>query len=244
MEQFTEAQITRLEATLKLLDGAATEGEAQAANAALQRQLLKMALDEQAARQLAGSKVETDQIVIKMFNLHERGKTGLTWKIYLIDAVAEYNLCKSLRAGKHGATVYLIGTERNIAYVMTMFEHNVEVFTRVARASYDALDGWQKSTANKVSWTNSFLMGVPSGLRLKFREERTDLYKNEDGMQGLVVRNDEDLMDVIHANWPKLGTSGRDQISNNAAYHAGREAGRTQSQDRPISRPDGVKALA
>lgn len=232
----------QIEDIIRLMDGATTEGEAQAAAAALQRKLLKENLTlEEARKNMADGEVLATEVIIKGVRLAEPGERGLTWKIYLITAVARFNFCKCLRVGKHGGDVYLVGTELNIAHVRQTFEHLVPVFERIA------VDSWENYSRNvqkvgRAKYVNSFLMGVPSGLNDKYFADRQDQYSTMTGVRDLVAVRDREVDDKIASTWGKLGSAGRDHIADYNAYSNGRDVGKSYDGSRPLD-SDARRAL-
>ena len=233
--------IEKIQKILNLMDRAGTQGEAEAAAAALQRELTKQNLTEAEARS-AGQFDENVYVRIDI-TLASRKERGLTWKVYLMHALADYHFCRWFRYGKHGGKGLVIGTERNIAVLRQSYTQLSEVFPTIAVARWNSLTEWQRSGLNKVSFINSFLMGVPSGLRHAFEQARRGQYETMDGVQALVLVTDQELNAAQAKLVGRVLNAGKDTISSASGWNAGFEAGKNHQHATPLAEKEGRLAI-
>lgn len=231
---------TKLEKILNLMDNAGTTGEAEAAAAAFQRLLLKANLTEADVRAKAGEQ-KVGRIEIRNVSVGRKRERGVTWKHALLAVLTKYNFCDYVRAGAHGGDGYIVGETKNIDYVLTMYFQMVTTFERMSQATWLEQTPSYRNAYNRVAFTNSFLMGVPVGLRKKFQEER----RGEDfagaEVNALMVLTDQALAQAIADRWGKLSSGGSNTISHGDAYRKGVAAGQSYSNPTPLA--GGRKAL-
>lgn len=235
---------SKLEKIARLMEAAGTPGEAEAAAAAFQRLVMKMNLTAEDLKGLG--KDDGAEYVSQTVIVAPEGKTGVTWRVYLLNAVARYNFCQAIRVGAHGGRMYLVGQRRNVEAVMSMYVTMGPVFERLAVASWHAEAaearrlGWR--APHKVRWTNSFLQGVPAGLIAKFKAERAEEEAADASVSALVVVKDAELRRAVTDLVGGTTTPKHKINSLSSAYESGYQAGRDYEHAR-AQMTEGAKAL-
>lgn len=213
----------------KLMDAAGSVGEAEAAAAAMQRLVLKHNVD--AAELEALGQEEKEAYGGMPVHLWPKGKPGVAWRVYVFTTIAHYNFCTFVRTHSTGGDGVLIGQASNQEAVMLMYEAAVENFLRLAPICYKeahAVQGWRIS--KPAVWKNSFLLGVPQGLHLKFDLERKAEIQADSKTSALVLVKDADLEKAVDDHFGRGSikkTETKIQVTDKDAYRKGVEKGRS-----------------
>lgn len=224
----------KLQKITRLIDRAGTPGEAEAAAAALNRLLLKHNLDEADVRKAKGDP-ESPGIIIERISVGGASKAYM-WRWYLLGVIAKANLTEVVRDGATAVDGWVIGTKQNVAAVMDLFRHLATVFDRLAKEAWEAQSPADRLYVRRNVYINAFLLGVPSGLRDKFRAERRALEQEDGRLSALVVVHDKAIQDVVQA---EIGRTRQDarrrRVADHQAYQDGYRAGRNYREDKSIT---------
>src|SRR3990167_3241994 len=137
MDEIKVKNLLKKLATLKKRAG--TEGEAQAAAAAIQRLLLKYNLDMSEVDLTAEEESGGPEIIKDSFRFSDYYQSK-TWKQQLLFSVAQYNFVRALLHGNNQGS--FIGRPENVKAVRELFEYIIE---QLEQLSYDELwkaQGW------------------------------------------------------------------------------------------------------
>lgn len=226
--------IEKLQKVAALMDNAGTEGEAEAAAAAMSRLLVKYNLTEAEIRSAEGKSASPD-IIVQYHSLGKDRSRGLTWKLSLLNVSAQMNLCQMVRIGNTHGNAWLVGTAANIQATFFMYDHLVVVFQRIGRETYDRLDQWDRLQVGRSKFVYNFMLGVPQGLWLKFRADRKAQVQEEPAIGALVVVNDDAVNAAIEQEFGTLGRGKAPILSDTLGYEAGVKAGREYQDVKPVT---------
>lgn len=159
----------KIRKVLALLEGAKTEGEAQAASLALQRLLARGGLDiedvlDADANVEEGDVVETDC---------EIGGSSSNWKIGLACVIADNYRCE-LYLKTHGRkkTVVFVGLEQDAAISTGCFCATVKAAQRCFRAYCKAFrEQHPFADTSRAAFKNGYYLGFVDGLASAYREQ-------------------------------------------------------------------------
>lgn len=228
----------------KMYEGAKainSEGEAQAAAAAIQRILLEYNITMEEVG------VEKDKNVIEQetWSGYTYKSIGGWWEARLVIVLCKFNFCRCFLLGRSYKTLFIIGTEENRKQVKWFREFLSKKFVELSKKSYvEYLDKFlsnpwnvNKNPMSKDKYQRSFLVGCAVGLERKLEEERErDKQDVEIGgkVTALVLRKDQELQQWVNTNFGETGTVSMHQKYDEARY-AGIEVGRNTSLSKPIS---------
>lgn len=248
MENVTNEKLDAIQKRLrklqKMYEGAKainSEGEAQAAAAAIQRILLEynITIEE------VGVDKEKDSIEQETCSGFTYKSIGGWWETRLVNVLCKFNFCRCYCSGHSYHTLFIVGTEENRKQVRWFREFLSEKFVELSKKSYKEYldrfisDPWNHGLKpmSKDKYQRSFLVGCAIGLERKLEEERErDKQDVEIGgkVTALVLRKDQELQQWVDKNYGKTGTT-RMQQKYDEARSAGIKAGRETSLARPIS---------
>ncbi len=218
-----------------------SEGEAQAAAAAIQRILLEYNITMEEVS------VEKDKNVIEQerWSGFTYKSIGGWWESRLVNVLCKFNFCRSFYVNESYKTLLIVGTEENRKQVQWFREFLSEKFVELSKRAYKEYldkflsDPWNVNSKpmSKDKYQRSFLVGCAVGLENKLEEERErDKQDQEIGnkVTALVLRKDQELQQWVDTNLGKIGTVHMNQKYDEARA-AGVKAGRSTSLSRPIS---------
>lgn len=194
--------------------------EAAVAAAKLSAMLLKYNLD---ASQIPHKAKDTNQFkretsIYKMLP---------EWHIDLAIAVAKANLCKVVISGSN---LVWLGREHNLEVAKYIFDYVRGDLERLAELFWYAVkfaasgDPTMKLPHGRV-WKQGFYRGAVDAIRTRLlaelQEQRVDT-----NMNALIVRNDSELKEYVHSQFPSLGFRTARNVGNHlGGYAAGQAAG-------------------
>lgn len=247
MDRVTREKLEKIQA---LIEGAKTQGEAEAAASAFQRLVLRHNLSAEDLNKLGQTERETYGSMYVA--VAKAGEAGVTWKVYLLWGLANLHFVAAIRQGNHGATFQLIGQKTNIDALQTLFSLLVPVGERLAVEGYAAhVVEIQKAhprrsakdlrnmglIVSKVLWTNSFKLGFQKGIYTKLKNERAQEVKADENVSALVVVKDSELAEAID----QLAGETRDQNTkvrvHGSAQRAGFRAGMEHETSARLAEP-------
>lgn len=218
-----------------------SEGEAQAAAAAIQRILLEYNITMEEVG------VEKDKNVIEQerWSGFTYKSIGGWWESRLVNVLCKFNFCRCFCVGASYKTLFIVGTEENRKQVQWFREFLSEKFVELSKKAYKEYldkflsDPWNVNSKpmSKDKYQRSFLVGCAVGLENKLEEERErDKQDQEIGnkVTALVLRKDQELQQWVDTNLGKIGTVHMNQKYDEARA-AGIKTGRNTSLSRPIS---------
>lgn len=226
--------LDKLQKVAALMDRAGTEGEAEAAAAAMSRLLIKYNLTESEVRQAQGKSTSPD-IVVKYHSLGKDRSRGLTWKLGLLNISAKMNLCEMVRIGETHGNAWLVGAEANIQATLFMYDHLAVVFQRIGRETYDNLDQWSQLQCGRAKFVYNFMIGVPQGLYLKMRADRKAQIQENPKINAVVLVNDDAVQRKIHEHIGATHTENQPILSDTLGYDAGVAAGLRYNDAKPVA---------
>ena len=218
---------------------AATEGEAQAAAAAVQRLLLKYNLSLSEVLLERGEGTEDSGIVTEQFRFSDYYKSK-TWKQQLLFGIGSYNFVKALMHGDNQGS--FIGKPENVLVARQLFDYLCE---ELERLSYDELykaQGyerrprgkwqWAKVGPNTIkthgrTWRQAVLLGAVHRLKQRMAdnywavvdEERSC---NASQVTALITLNETAIDEYVKSQWPRLR---KVSLSNNIGDWQGYQNG-------------------
>lgn len=231
---------SRLEKIQRLMEGATSVGEAEAAAAAFQRLVMKHNV-EAAELESLGTSTE-DAFIFEHMDVTETQKTGIRWRLSLLHTLAKFNFCMIVRDYYLDGGLTIVGKESNVRAVQAMFLTMVPTFQRLAA------DSWKQTqllypvaamTSGGRKYRKSFLLGVPSGLHDKFTAERKQELKETPHANAIVLLSDEQLKNAAEDYFGKLKTGkARSATVDVLGHKNGYDAGRNYSDAKPVRAGD------
>lgn len=247
MDRVTREKLEKIQA---LIEGAKSQGEAEAAAAAFQRLVLRHNLSAEDLNKLGQTEREPYGTIY--VTVAKSGETGVTWKVYLLWSLANLHFVAAIRQGNHGATFQLIGQETNIEALRALFDTLVTVGERLAVEGYEAyVAETQKAYSqyslrdlktlklivSKVLWTNSFKLGFQKGIYTKLKNERTQEVKADENVSALVVVKDAELAQATEQLAGKTRNQKAKIRIHGDAHRAGYRAGMEHETSARLAEP-------
>jgi len=223
----TDDQEAILSKIKKLLALATSDNENEAAIAAAKAQtlLIEYNISQEELDSFNDAKSEkVIQVQADGKNRHNRS----AWYDHLAYTVAKANLCNLLVSG---SGVIWIGKKTNIEVAQYIFENLVRDLSRICDTAWgiilkiQKLDPTQPKVHGKI-WKNNFYHGANQSISDRLRANLVQL-KAADNVMALVVRNDIELNEYMHVNYPRLGHISTHYNSNRSGFDAGKSAGRS-----------------
>lgn len=156
----------KIRKVLALLEGAKTEGEAQAASLALQRLLAKAALSVEDVLEDAGadSIVEADC---------ELGSTSANWKLELASVIAQNYRCELyLKTRGRAKAVVFVGLAKDADVATGCFFATTRAAQRCFRAYCKEVRGKHPFVdTSRAAFKNGYYLGFCNGLSRAYREQ-------------------------------------------------------------------------
>lgn len=243
--------IDRLEKIQRLIDGATTAGEAEAATAAFYRLLAKYNLDESVLNGKAGSPKHGYDAV--RYNVVSSDYSRIpAWKTALLNILAGHHFCKPVQMKRRDSVtnksypsveMIIIGKPENIQAVTRLFERLVRTYERLSPVVYRQRKAWNDGYPTQRSWDKGFLLGCAAGVQHRLLAEQASLIKDDHRMNALVVTTAEELdaaaQELLGATVKKKGI----KVASDHAFEEGFVVGSTQGFEAEIDSTD-RKALA
>ncbi len=187
-----------------------SEGEANAAAAAIQRLLTQynLSMDE----------VGTDEQKKQDLVFHETASgftyksIGGEWEQRLVYVLCKWNFCRCFIYGKSYKTLLLVGKKENLETVKWLREMLSERFVAFSKQRFKEYKKTMEYALKPISldkYQRSYLMGCAAGLDAKLKEE-SDREKAKDlefgaKVNALVVRNDTAVQQYVADKFGKAG---------------------------------------
>lgn len=219
--------IDKIQKLIALRNGAhaiGSEGEANAAAAAIQRLLTEYNLsladiEEHTPEEEAG-------LIGRSVNYNTADNYRSGWKRHLLYAICEFYYCKAyMITGTPRCAVY--GTEINRMAVEYAYNFLEATFTRLSVIRFKEEHGTCRiNTRHRDIWLTSYLLGCASGIREKLMSERTEQ------VAGLIVCHGAMIDKYIKATQKaKTGewSSASTRSINGSVFDLGHRDGRKQN---------------
>lgn len=203
--------LKKLEKILRLMDGATTPGEAEAAQAAANRLLLEYNLSLADVHSFTGAekeKAEKAKTVGETADINFRSKSiGGKWKLELMMVLCRYNFCSVLWRDRL-KTLTIIGTKANAEIVHALWESLCERLVEIGKNKYKQYkemsdeEIWQiQEEINHVgydTYQRRFLYGCAVGIEQKLIAEKNEMKRlYEAKFTDLILYNDKALQQFI-----------------------------------------------
>lgn len=246
---------TKLRKLQKLYDGAKainSEGEAQAAAAAIQRIMTQYNLT---MAELSTDIQVDDGIIEHACSGFTYKSIGGYWEYRLASVLCKYNFCKCFMHGNSYKKLLIFGKKENVEMVNWMREMLSERFVEFSKKrfkEYQQTSAYAFHPIGKDKYQRSYLMGVVDGLDQKLKEEQNK-DKQMDETYGtkitaLVVRTDAEITNFVNQKYGGARSGRSMRVNWDAARNSGVADGRNTQIYKPIreankSAVNGVKLL-
>jgi hypothetical protein len=212
--------LDKIEKIVKLQEGAATQGEAQAAAAALQRLLTQHNIEMAEVHRRLGSKVEPATITSKRFDCKQANWLRSLW----------FNVARANEADcfYSGNTITIIAHNGKHDQIARQVDSLVATINRLAPRAYREYAYGRSWPTPSRSWTNSYKWGFVAGLRQALHEAKQEVVAQYAGGSALVLVQEQEVADYMSRNYRSLtsskatyGTSGFSQGRTDGYAHGG-----------------------
>ncbi len=247
MEQNEKLQkvMQKLRKLQKLYEGAKeinSEGEAQAAAAAIQRILeeYNITLEE------VGETVNPDAICEEKISGYNGKTHGGDWVQKLTSVICRHNFCRCYYYGRGNKTLLIAGKKENIEVVKWLRDMLMEKYVKLGVQRYkeyilknaQMLELLGKKPERKNPFLRRYLIGCAAGLEYKLKMEET-MMKNKDEQRdakvtALVVQNENAVMEYMKGKYGYIGSVKHRQLSWTNASEQGFNDGKNTELHKPI----------
>lgn len=215
-----------------------SEGEAEAAAAAIQRllTLYNISIEE------IGDEDENKIIEESVDNL---GKIGGSWESRMISVICKYNYCTCFRCGGNHKKMMIIGDKENINVVKWMKDYLFERFFELGKQRYSSLKKSGETVSDRDTFLRSYLMGCASGLDSKLKEEREKMEKEKEvgeKVTALVLKKDAEVNEYVKNKYNLVYSKLR-MLKNTSAMLMGYHDGKNVELNKAIDQ-QGKKKLS
>ena len=254
MEQNEKLQIVmqKLRKLQKLYEGAKSinsEGEAQAAAAAIQRLLTQYNL----TMEEVGEEVNPDAICEERISGYNGKTHGGDWVQKLTSVLCRHNFCRCYYFGNGNKVLLIVGKKENIEIVKWMRDMLMEKYVKLGTQRYKEyikahVDDFQyldemgikhEQLSRKNPFLRRYLLGCASGLEAKLREEENkDRVADENlgtKVTSLIVRNDAAITEFMSQKYKKIGSRTSRGLSYTDATRQGYMDGKNTDLYKPIA---------
>ena len=212
-----------------LMERASTQGEAEAAAAAMQRLVLKYGVTLDEARREAGK--AASPYLFEMHIIAKAASPSISWRNTMFHIIAHAGFCRSYNPGNGGwHRVLVLGTRDDIDMALSTFLSVVATFERIAdeRSRTEAY-------GHRGAWKRSFLLGAAAGLRSALRAAVQDEAAADTAVNALVVVKGQELLAAEREQVGPLGKKGNAFETRDAsAYRKGYKQGAAWSSQRAL----------
>lgn len=220
--------IDKIKKLIALRDGAqaiGSEGEANAAAAAIQRLLTQYNLEMAEVYQSSGSDGSKEESPIgRSSGLNTADPYRCGWKQDLLNVLCKHYYSKSFMV-KGTCTMCVYGTDVNRMAVEYAFNFLTTVFSDLLPRRYKERFAWCRlSPRQRDQWAASYLLGCVSGVRDKLEHEEADT------CTALTVCHQTMIEHYLKSAGHQAGTwkSGARRMVDGNAYSIGEKDGRRQ----------------
>lgn len=229
---------TKLRKLQKLYDSAKkinSEGEAQAAAAAIQRLLTQYNL----SMSELGVEEENNGITEHPCSGYTYKSIGGYWEYRLAYVLCKYNFCKCFMRGTY-KNLLIVGSKENIEMVnwlRSMLADRFVEFSKKRFKEYQETIDFALRPISKDKYQRSYLMGVVEGLEQKLRSEQEQDRKNAEygaKVNALIVRTDTAVMEYMNKKYT-MGKGKSIRVNYDAARCSGIVDGRNTQLYKPIA---------
>lgn len=248
MEQNEKLQkvMQKLRKLQKLYEGAKeinSEGEAQAAAAAIQRILeeYNITLEE------VGETVNPDAICEEKISGYNGKTHGGDWVQKLTSVICKHNFCRCYYYGNGNKVLLIVGKKENIEVVKWLRDMLMEKYVRLGVQRYkeylsDSVSQMREmlgmKTERKNPYLRRYLLGCAAGLEYKLKIEEA-LSKNKDEKRGakvtaLIVQNDSAVTEYMNKKYGEIKYVHKRQLSWTNASEQGFNDGKNTELYKPI----------
>lgn len=229
----------KLRKLMSLYEGAKeinSEGEANAAAAAIQRLLTQYNL----SMEDISSEEKKDEIKEEEMSSYRYKSIGGNWEFHLMYVICKWNFCKCFGYGKKNMIFF--GKEENILTVKWMHNMLCEKFVAFGKdryKQYQSTSEYARKPIGLDTYLRRYLMGCCAGLDTKFKGE-SDAAKSEDESYGakvtaLVVRNTTAVDEYVEGKFGKTRNSRKTNVKADSCYAFGYKDGKNTSINKQVS---------
>jgi len=216
-----------------------SEGEANAAAAAIQRLLIQYNLSME---EIGSDEQKKADVVIEETTSGFTYKSiGGEWEFRLVYVLCKWNFCKCFQYGKTYKSLLIFGKQENLETVKWLRQLLSERFVSFSKTRYKEYQKTMEYAHKPMSmdkYQRSYLMGCTAGLDSKLKEE-SDRDKIQDQDYGtkvtaLVVRNDSAISEYI-SNKYKTEKGRRTKVNIDSSYAFGFNDGKNTELHKQVS---------
>lgn len=229
-----------------------SEGEANAAAAAIQKLLTQynLSMDEVGTE----SEKAADMVMEERADGFTYKSIGGEWEFRLLYVLCKWNFCKCFQYGKTYRNLMMFGKKENletVKWLREMLSSRFVAFSKTRFKEYQKTREYAVKPISMDKYQRSYLMGCVAGLDAKLKEE-SDREKAKDLEYGakvtaLVVRNDTAVTQYIENKY-KVGKGTARKQKWDSAREFGYRDGKNTELHKQVSsgakaQADGVKLL-
>lgn len=247
--QDLEKVLSKLRKLKALYEGAKkinSEGEANAAAAAIQRLLTQynLSMDEVSK----GGDNGKDNVLEERVDGYTYKSIGGEWEFRLLYVLCKWNFCKCFQLGGTYKRLIIFGKKENLETVKWLRELLSERFVSFSKQRFKEYKNTMEFQMKPISldkYQRSYLMGCAAGLDAKLKEE-SDREKEKDQefkakVTALVVRNDTAVTEYINNKY-NVSKGRRTKQNYDSARACGYQDGKNTELHKQVS--SGAKSQA
>ena len=249
------SQLRKLQKFYESAKEVGTEGEVNAAAAAIQRLLTEYNL----TMEQIGDEPEKNPIIDEKISGYDNRTHGGDWIHKLTSALCKYNFCRCYYFGRGNKTLLIVGEKQNIETVKWLRSMLMDRFIELGKKRYKAYtinydmnvgcyNGTEPQRRNP--WLRRYLLGCAAGLEAKLKDERK-LMENEQNnasnndissssVTALVLKKDTAIVEYINKAYTMGKPRQQKQLSWTNASMIGYKDGRNVELNKPISNGSGL----
>lgn len=210
----------------------ATEGEANAAEAAINRTLLAYNLAEYEIPDDLDEPTEAETFVRDAHIVAPEGKSdAIKWRSILIGCLARHYFCRTVTHSGYAPgkwrqsrknVVTIVGKPSNIAVLKEVFNGIADTIEKESLKAWATYDGG----VHKRTFLRSFRLGATIQVNKRLEAQRRKDLEGDERANALVVVANDDVEGALNDFFPNLGKPRKvnDRLSH-AGYYSGQAAG-------------------
>lgn len=254
-------QLRKLQRFYESVKEVGTEGEVNAAAAAIQRLLTEYNL----TMEEIGEEPEKNLIIDEKISGYENRTHGGDWVQKLTHTICKYNFCRCYYFGRGNKTLLIVGEKQNIETVKWLRSMLMDRFIELGKKRYKAYtidydvnvgcyNGTEPQRRNP--WLRRYLLGCAAGLDAKLSEERKAMEKEKNevsnvnnsvgsNVTALVLKKDAAIVEYIKKAYAMGKPRQQKQLSWTSASMIGYKDGKNTDLYKPIesSKSGNVKMI-
>ena len=238
METKIEKIVEKLKKLKRAYEGAKainSEGEANAAAAAIQRILLEynLSMDDVDTKEEDKSKVTEEHV-----SGYNYKSIGGKWEFKLAQVICKWNFCYCFMQGNHQRIV-IVGKPENIEtvkWLLTLLSERFVAISKVRYKEYQLTWEYREKPIVLDTYQRRYLVGCAAGLGIKFQEE-SNLMKQQEAeykqkVDALVLRNDREIKMYVDSKYKMKFVNMNTKIDS--CFHKGLSDGRNTVLNKQI----------